>query len=96
MRTQHLFILAIIVTAFAGSHADAAEFAMHNNLPILSDVELGDSASLTIQDFTGGVGLSGGDASPVVIQMAQPSSSSSPSNAPSSYAYVRSSATASH
>ena len=90
MKPLHLFLLAMTVVACAlfSAHADAAELALPSNI-ILADAEAADSATLSTQDFTGGVGLSGSNAGgALVIQMAQPSSSSS-DNAPSNYAYVR-------
>ena len=93
MRPQHFLILAIAVAACAllDSPAGASEMALQTNPSslLLADLELADSTPLSAQDFTGGVGQNGGDASAIVIQMAQPTSGSAPSNAPSSAAYVR-------
>ena len=88
MKPQHLFLLAIAILACAlfGRPADAAELAFASNTVILADAEAASGATLTIQDFTGGVGAAGSEASPLVVQMAQPSASG---NAPSNYAYVR-------
>jgi hypothetical protein len=91
MKPQHLILLAIAILACAllGARADAAELALASNTIILADSEVADSATLSTQDFTGGVGLAVSNAGgALVIQMAQPSGSSS-DNAPSNYAYVR-------
>jgi hypothetical protein len=95
MKPQHLILLAIAVVACAlfGAHADAAELALSSNTIILADAEAADGATLSTQDFTGGVGLAGSNSGgAIVIQMAQPSSD----NAPSNYAYVRTPAPAGH
>ena len=93
MKPQHFIIFAIAIMACALSDASvsAAELALQTQPSplILADLELADSTVLSAQDFTGGVGQNGGDASAIVIQMAQPTSSSAPSNAPSSATYVR-------
>jgi len=93
MRPQHFLIFAIAIAACAllDSPAGAAEPALQTNPSslILADAEPADGTPLSTQDFTGGVGQTGGDASAIVIQMAQPTSASTPSNAPSSAAYVR-------
>jgi hypothetical protein len=88
MKPQHLFLLAIAVVACAlfSARADAAEFALSSNTIILADAEAANGATLSTQDFTGGVGLAGSDGGALVIQMAQPSAAG---NAPSNYAYVR-------
>ena len=95
MKPQHLILLAITVVACAlfGARADAAELALSSNTIILADAEAADSATLSTHDFTGGVGAAGSEASPLVVQMSQPSASG---NAPSNYAYVRTPAPAGH
>jgi hypothetical protein len=93
MRPQHFFIFAMAIAACAllDSPAGAGEIALQTNPSaiILADAEPADGTPLSTQDFTGGVGQAGGDASAIIIQMAQPTSTSAPSNAPSSAAYVR-------
>jgi hypothetical protein len=93
MRPQHFLIFAIAIVTCAVSGARAAD---QTPLIILADAEAAEATQISAQDLTGGVGSQSSDASPMMIQMAQPSSVSSPSNAPSNYSYVRVPVTAGH
>lgn len=84
----HFFFLAI-AAAIAAVPARADDLAPTGTGPIAAESELAAGTFVSVQDLTGGVGQAADPAGgAIVIQMAQPSAGSAPSNAPISYSYV--------
>lgn len=77
-----LLVVAAVLSGIAPAHAQEV-------IAVTSELELADADGLTIEGFSGGVGQAQDPAGPIVIQMLQQATGTSPAGSAASSRYVR-------